>query len=145
MDTPEKVPMRVTVEVRGSRAVFEIEDVSQCEFSAALDAIDISPPEATGIHRALGDIHHLLIKADVPRSHFSGWQPIQEVVPAELPEVRILRLEPGDVLVVRTTNHCSDEEIDHICRGFKERFPDNSIALFEGVDAIDVLRKGGDR
>lgn len=144
MDTPEKIPMMVIVKVRGSRAVFEIEDASQCEFSAALDAIDVSPAGATGVHRELGDTHHLLIKADVPRSQFSGWQPVQDIVPAELREVRILRLQPGDVLAICSKKYWDDDSIEYMRTRFKVLFPDNDIALFEDIDSINVLRKGGE-
>lgn len=65
-------------------------------------------------------------------------------VPAELPEARILRLEPGDIIALRVSYQMSDREYDELSRRCKNVFPDHRIVVFERMDSIDILRPGGE-
>lgn len=65
-------------------------------------------------------------------------------VPVELPEVRILRLEPGDVLLLTTPYRISDADFEYIRDRFAEQMPGHRMALLENGMTLDILRKGGD-
>jgi hypothetical protein len=60
--------------------------------------------------------------------------------PVQLPEVRILRLEPGDVLVVNVPGRLTDDECQELGRRVKESFPDHRIAVLDGGATLDILR-----
>lgn len=53
---------------------------------------------------------------------------------------RILRLQPGDVLVYRTTRRISDQEADDLKREFRENLPGYKVLLAECGDDIDIAR-----
>jgi hypothetical protein len=68
-------------------------------------------------------------------------EPEGEMLPA-VPDVAILRLRPGDFLVVTMHDPLSEHAYSEIARGLKERFPDNPALLLEGA-TLSVLRKEG--
>lgn len=65
--------------------------------------------------------------------------------PVELPEVRILRLEPGDVLLLMSPHRLSDAEVDEIRTRVGVVFPDHRMALLGDGMTLDILRKGGEQ
>lgn len=132
------VPAKVTIECEGARVVL---DVPELELSMARDAIDVTPPGATGVHREVGETIHLRLSGDVPVANSSGWQPIQAT---ELPEVRILRLQPGDTLLITADQYVGESEFDAISQNLAKRFPGHPVALLDGGLHLDILRKGGE-
>jgi hypothetical protein len=50
-----------------------------------------------------------------------------------LREMTALRLEPGDVLVLTTEGTITDEQADDLGTRMRAAFPDNKIALVEGM------------
>lgn len=69
-----------------------------------------------------------------------GWTP----VPSELPEVRLLRVQPGDVIALFIEKHITDAEFEELSARMRVSFPDNKIALFEGGVKVSILRREGD-
>lgn len=67
-----------------------------------------------------------------------------EKAPVELPEVRILRLEPGDVLLLSARRRVSDAEVEAIGLQVRARFPDHEMVLLDNGLILDILRKTGD-
>jgi hypothetical protein len=66
-------------------------------------------------------------------------------VPAELPEVRILRVQPGDMLVLRHEKMIDAETAAWIRSHMEKQFPDNPCMILDGGITLDaVLRKEGD-
>lgn len=68
-----------------------------------------------------------------------GWMP----VPSELPEVRLLRIQPGDVIALFMEKCITDAEFDELSTRMRASFPDNKIALFEGGTRVSILRMEG--
>jgi hypothetical protein len=54
-------------------------------------------------------------------------------------EVRIARLQPGDVVLVKVFAEADSETIEYIHVMLEGTFPDNKIIILEGVD-IEVVR-----
>lgn len=65
--------------------------------------------------------------------------------PVELPEVRILRLEPGDMLLVSSPLRLSDADVAFIGDRLKGKFPGHEAVILDGGLTLDILRKGGDQ
>lgn len=63
------------------------------------------------------------------------------VAAPELPEARILRLEPGDTLVLRYGKLLTDMEADEILSRIKADFPDHRVVVLDGGATLDVLRR----
>lgn len=59
----------------------------------------------------------------------------------ELPEVRILRLQPDDVLLLSTKRRLSYAEFDEIEKYAGAAFPGHRCAILEDGMTLDVLRK----
>jgi hypothetical protein len=65
---------------------------------------------------------------------------------SELPEfpapeaVQVLRLEPGDVLVLRYEHKMRPETIDTISQRLKAFFADNRVMVLDGGASIEVVR-----
>lgn len=136
------VPAKVTIECQGARVVLDVPDL---DLSMPRDAVDVTPPGATSVHRELGDTIHLLLRADVPVANSSGWQEIEPTaMPVELPEVRILRLEPGDKLLLTADHQVYDAELHAITEQLAKRLPGHEVLLIEDGLRLDILRKDGD-
>jgi len=65
-----------------------------------------------------------------------------EMLPA-VPDVQILRLQPGDTLVITSPVWLSDQQVDEIKTSLKERFPGHQALLLDGGATLSVLRKEG--
>lgn len=65
-----------------------------------------------------------------------------ELAALGLEEVRVVRLEPGDVIVLRVPNRLTDEEYGEIRDQAATFFGDHKVAVLEGGMALDVLREG---
>lgn len=65
--------------------------------------------------------------------------------PVELPHVRILRLQPDDILLLTTPYQLSDQEMHEIGSRMAERFPDHKCVLLENGLQLDILRKDGEQ
>lgn len=69
---------------------------------------------------------------------------IEAVVAApELPEVSVLRVQPGDTIVFRFKERISDEAWEMWRTDVKGRFPDNEVMCLEGCDLL-IVRKDGE-
>lgn len=66
-------------------------------------------------------------------------------VPAELPEVRILRLEPGDVLVLQCEKFLDREEASYITEQVAAYFPGHEAIVLDGGVTLDIARKEADQ
>jgi len=135
------IPAKVTIECNGARIVLDVPDL---ELSMPLDAVDVTPPGANSVHRELGDVIHLQLSGDVPIDHSSGWQTVAAAAPVELPEVRILRLQPGDTLLLTAEHQVTEAELDAIGKNLAERFPGHPVVLLDNGLSLDILRKDGD-
>ncbi len=51
-----------------------------------------------------------------------------------LPEARILRLQPGDVVVVTLEDRLTDAQHDLMLAGLQKAFPDNQVVIIERGD-----------
>ncbi len=65
-------------------------------------------------------------------------------VPPQFPEVRILRLRPGDVLLLHLPQDIDDMEIDAVMKDMAKAFPGHSCVALDERFGLDVLRKEGD-
>ena len=65
-------------------------------------------------------------------------------VPAELPEVRILRLQPGDVLVLQCEKFLDREEAHYITQQLAARFPGHEAIVLDGGVTLDIARREGE-
>lgn len=63
--------------------------------------------------------------------------------PDHFPHVELLRLEPGDTLVVKIDSTMPREALDQIGITLRERFPDHELIFCNGVD-LSVIRRGTD-
>lgn len=61
----------------------------------------------------------------------------------ELPEVRILRLQEGDVLLLRAPKRLSDEEAATLVDGIEATFPGHRALVVEDGIELTVARIGG--
>ncbi len=68
-----------------------------------------------------------------------GWT----VVPAELPEVRILRLQPGDKLLVSCDKLLDHRDVEMIRQNFGASCPGYPVLVLEGSLRLDILREDG--
>ncbi len=63
-------------------------------------------------------------------------------VPPELPQVRILRLEPGDILVLQHERRLDDLVMNRIREDVRERLPGHPVlVLDDGLTLAALLRK----
>lgn len=85
----------------------------------------------------MNEVRHLDAKTDM--SVPAG----VDALAGELPEVRVLRLQPGDVLAICSGRYLRDEEIEEMHRRCAAVWPDNRIAVFECVESVFVLRQAG--
>jgi hypothetical protein len=60
-------------------------------------------------------------------------------VTLEAEEVRILRLEPGDEIVLRTTRRITREQANDIRKFAEERWPDHKITVLGDME-MEVVR-----
>lgn len=59
--------------------------------------------------------------------------------------VAILRIQPGDTIVLKTERSVSDIAYQHITASMKEMFPENkTLILEEGLD-LSIVRKNNDK
>jgi hypothetical protein len=63
----------------------------------------------------------------------------------ELAPVAVLRIQPGDVLVLTSAQPLTDMAAADIGQRMKELFPDNDVLLLDGGLSLHITRKeGGD-
>lgn len=62
--------------------------------------------------------------------------PVVRLVEPQLPEVRVLRVQPGDILVVRVPALFTQQEAALVRAQFELRFPDNDVAVLAGADVV---------
>lgn len=66
-------------------------------------------------------------------------------VPAQFAEIRVLRLAPGDVLVLRHEQRLMDKEIDEIRANTAAALDGHKCIVLDGGLTLDaLLRKEGD-
>jgi|SwirhisoilCB3_FD_contig_31_16943828_length_463_multi_3_in_0_out_0_2 DNA-binding NarL/FixJ family response regulator len=65
----------------------------------------------------------------------SGFQ----AVPFE--SAKVLRLQPGDIVVLRVRRELSDEELPDFTENVKRLFPDHKVVVLTGDDELQVFRK----
>lgn len=59
-----------------------------------------------------------------------------------VPDVQILRLAPGDTLVLNVDHPLDDQEFATLSAQLKEQFPGHRVAILENA-TLSVLRKEG--
>lgn len=60
----------------------------------------------------------------------------------ELKHAEILRLEPGDVLLIKLGQVLSEQERDRVSHALRQAFPDNRVMVFEnGEVTVTVVRQ----
>lgn len=64
-------------------------------------------------------------------------------VPAEFPEVRILRLQPGDQLLITMQTRLDDQQFDDFMQSMKACFPDHRCVILDAGATLDILRMEG--
>lgn len=68
----------------------------------------------------------------------------------QLPEVRVLRLQPGDIIVAKLHDEATLAHAEEIRGQLQEKFPDYEVLMLAGLD-LEVARphsfdgQGGDR
>jgi hypothetical protein len=68
-----------------------------------------------------------------------------EIAPVELPQVRILHLEPGDVLLISAPHMLTDADVAAIGQRVKAKFPGHDVAVLDNGLTLDILRKVGEK
>jgi hypothetical protein len=68
--------------------------------------------------------------------------PVADGAP-EVPEVRLLRVRPGDVVVIRLQGLVDLDVMDAMAKSMKALFPGNEVVVLEDGAEIEVLRKDG--
>jgi hypothetical protein len=59
----------------------------------------------------------------------------------ELEEVRVLRVQPGDTIVITVDSALRQKEFDEVAARLKDRFPDNEVLVLGGAPIeLSVVR-----
>lgn len=66
----------------------------------------------------------------------------EEIAALGFQEARVVRLEPGDVIVLMTSKRLAEEEVDLIQERAGQFFDGHRIAVLEDGMTLEVLRKG---
>lgn len=62
----------------------------------------------------------------------------------EFEEVRILRLQPGDEIIVRVARQRAEpENLEQVRRLAEERWPNNRVTVLSGDVDIEIVRQDG--
>jgi hypothetical protein len=67
-----------------------------------------------------------------------------ELAALGIEEVRVARLEPGDVVVLMAPERLNMEQADTLRERAAELFAGHRIAVLEGGMTLEVLREGGE-
>jgi hypothetical protein len=62
-------------------------------------------------------------------------------LPDEIQEVRVLRVQPGDRLILTSPVRLTAPDVKRIREQFAGRYPDNEVILFDGGADLHILRK----
>lgn len=62
-----------------------------------------------------------------------------QAVPFE--SARVLRLQPGDIVVLRVRNELSEQQHADFMEHAKVLFPDHKVVVLTGDDELQVFRK----
>jgi hypothetical protein len=68
-------------------------------------------------------------------------EPVGDLVAPELPEVSVLRVQPGDKIVVVLKQQLSAKQFDETTSRLLDQFPDNKILVVDGDAKLCVLRE----
>ena len=58
----------------------------------------------------------------------------------EVKEVVVLHLQPGDIIVVRTTAALSPEQKYRTLRFYRAKFPDHEVLVIDPSESLEVMR-----
>lgn len=67
-----------------------------------------------------------------------------ELAALGIEEVRVARLEPGDVVVLMAPERLNMEQADTLRERTAELFTGHRVAVLEGGVTLEVLREGGE-
>lgn len=62
----------------------------------------------------------------------------------ELPEVRVVRVQPGDVLAIVTPERISMQEAHERCMELRAMWPDNEVVVISQADLRVLRQEAGD-
>lgn len=62
--------------------------------------------------------------------------------PRQIEDLKRLRLEDGDTLVLRLAEPLTMDAYDHVMRSLKGRFPNNEVLILERDTTLAVMGKG---
>lgn len=63
---------------------------------------------------------------------------------AELPLVEVVRMQPGDVMVLHVGEKLTDEEFEATVAALKKQFPGNDVIVLESGVHLSVVRRDGE-
>lgn len=68
--------------------------------------------------------------------------PPEELAALGIEEVRVVRLEPGDIICLMTPKMLTMEEADHLHNQAQAFFDDHRVVVLEDGLSLEVVRKG---
>lgn len=68
----------------------------------------------------------------------------QELAEAGIEQVRVVRLEPGDIILLSTSRRLSQADVDAIRERAQEFFDTHRVAVLEDGMTLSVVREGGE-
>ncbi|HEX3781745.1 MAG TPA: hypothetical protein VHX38_18940 [Pseudonocardiaceae bacterium] len=80
---------------------------------------------------------------DLPEHTVQAWTTAAGAIRSELPEVRVLRLQPGDELVLAVDHALDDSEAEDMNELLHALFPDHRTRVVSGGE-LTVVRKDGE-
>lgn len=70
--------------------------------------------------------------------------PPEELAALGIEEVRVVRLEPGDIICLSASKRLTMEEVDTIRNQAQAFFDSHRVVVLENGLSLEVVRKGGE-
>ena len=67
---------------------------------------------------------------------------IEDAHPVDFESVQLLRLQPGDIVVLRVPRDLSEQDFAGFSDRVKATFPDHQLVLLDDTADLQVFRKG---
>jgi len=68
----------------------------------------------------------------------------EELAALGVEEATVVRLEPGDVIVLSTSQHLTQQDFEDLRSRVRDLFGEYEVAVLEGGMRLQVVRKGGE-